>query len=509
MRILIVDDQRSARRVLRQMLASLDGIEILEASGMEDAMSAIERSPPDLLLLDVRLSDDPRDRGGLDILRKVRAAGRLTPAVMVTSVSELNEIREAMRLGAQDYVLKDELCPEMLLPIVEGQRERLTLKGEVARLRERVDRTWGTRAILGSSPAIERVRRLIERVAESNSTVLIRGETGSGKEMVARALHEVSSRRGEPFVAVNCSALPGTLIESLIFGHERGAFTGAERRTRGQLELAGAGTILLDEIAEMPGEMQAKLLRVLEDRRFRPLGSEIEIPLRARVLAATHVDLEKRIGEGRFREDLFYRLNVVTIYLPSLAERENDLMDLLLAFTAELPRRLRYTDESIQWLLRRSWPGNVRELRNLVERLALLADDDVIDVPTLEELARERPILDTSAEVDRIARALLALPERLGSKLRVIERAVLHQAIESCGGNKAAAARLIGVDRKMLERRWDRHSTVGGAPSGDEGPPSSRRLESPPSSRRLESPPSSRRLTHRQPAPSDPPTNDD
>jgi len=287
---------------------------------------------------------------------------------------------------------------------------------------------------------------------------------------VARALHEMSSRRSEPFVAVNCSALPGTLIESLIFGHERGAFTGAERRMRGQLELAGGGTILLDEIAEMPGELQAKLLRVLEDRRFRPLGSETEIPLRARVLAATHVDLEKRIGEGRFREDLFYRLNVVTIYVPSLAEREHDLIELLLAFTAELPRKLRYSDEAIQWLLRRPWPGNVRELRNLVERLALLADDDLIDVPTLEELARERPVIDATAEIDRIARALLALPERLGSKLRVIERAVLHHAIESCGGNKAAAARLIGVDRKMLERRWDRHS------SGEDIPPSSRRM---------------------------------
>lgn len=504
MRILIVDDQRSARRVLRQMLASLDGIDIQEANGFEDAMALIERGPPDLLLLDVRLSDDPRDRGGLEILRRVRAAGRSTPAVMVTSVSELNEIREAMRLGAQDYVLKDELCPEMLLPIIEGQRERLSLKGEVARLRERMDRTWGTRAILGSSPAIERVRRLVERVAESSSTVLVRGETGSGKEMVARALHEMSSRRGEPFIAVNCSALPGTLIESLIFGHERGAFTGAERRTRGQLELAGGGTILLDEIAEMPGEMQAKLLRVLEDRRFRPLGSETEIPLRARVLAATHVDLERRIGEGRFREDLFYRLNVVTIYVPSLAERESDLIELLLAFTAELPRKLRYTDEAIQWLLRRPWPGNVRELRNLVERLALLADEDLIDVPTLEELARERPVVDATAEIDRIARSLLALPERLGSKLRVIERAVLHHAIESCGGNKAAAARLIGVDRKMLERRWDRH--VAGT-NADDGPPSSRRLDGPPpSSRRFDGPPpSSRRMSARtSPLPSDP-----
>jgi DNA-binding NtrC family response regulator len=464
MKILIVDDQRSGRRVLKQMLAALPDVDFLEAASIDEALQAVEKSSPDLLLLDIRLSDDPRDRGGLEILRRVRASGRQTPAVMVTSLSEFTEVREAMRLGAQDYVPKDELCPEMLLPIVEGLRERMVLKGEVVRLREKVDRTWGTRAIIGSSAAMERVRRMVERVAESGSTVLIRGDTGTGKEMVARALHEMSSRRTEPFIAVNCSALPGTLIESLIFGHERGAFTGAERRTRGQLELAGSGTILLDEIAEMPTELQAKLLRVLEDRRFRPLGAEGEIPLRARVVAATHVDLEQRIGERRFREDLFYRLNVVTVALPSLFERGDDLLELLSAFIAEAPRKLRFTDGAVAWLMRRQWPGNVRELRNVIERMVLLADDDLVDVPVLEELASERPAPDAAAEVDRLARALLALPDRLGSKLRVMERAVLHHAIESCGGNKAAAARLVGVDRKALERRWERHT---------EDPPSS------------------------------------
>jgi DNA-binding NtrC family response regulator len=456
-KILIVDDQRSGRRVLKQMLGALPDAELLEAASVDEALAAVEKSSPDLLLLDIRLADDPRDRGGLEILRRVRASGRQTPAVMVTSMSEFAEVREAMRLGAQDYVPKDELCPEMLLPIVEAQRERLALKGEVVRLREKIDRTFGARAIVGSSPAMERVRRLVERVAEASSTVLLRGETGTGKELVARALHESSSRRAEPFVAVNCSALPGTLIESLIFGHERGAFTGAERRVRGQLEQAGAGTVLLDEIAEMPTELQAKLLRVIEDRRFRPLGSETELPLRARIVAATHVDLELRIAQGRFREDLFYRLNVVTLPLPSLFERGDDLVELLASFTAELPRKLRFTDAAVAWLMRRQWPGNVRELRNVIERLVLLADDDLIDVPVLEELAAERPVPDAATEVDRLARALLGLPDRLGSKLRVMERAVLHHAIEVCGGNKAAAARMIGVDRKVLERRWDRH----------------------------------------------------
>ena len=467
MRILFVDDQRSARRVLRQMLQALDDVEIVEASSEPEALVVVEETAPDLLLLDIRLAEDTRDRGGLEVLRKLRAGGASTPAVMVTSSTELGEVREAMRLGAQDYVFKDELSPELLLPIIEGLRERMILKGQVARLREKVDRTFGVNAIVGSSPQMDRVRRLVSKVGDSAATVLVRGPTGSGKEMVARALHEVSERRDGPFIAVNCSALPHALIESLIFGHERGAFTGAERRARGQLELAAGGSILLDEIAEMPSGLQAKLLRVLEDRRFRPLGSPVELKLEARVIAATHVDLEKRIEDGRFREDLFYRLNVVSIDVPPLEVRAEDIPELVSSFCAELPRKLRFDDEAIGWLCRRRWPGNVRELRNVIERLALLADSDAVDVAVLEELAQERTSVGTRAEIDRLARALLALPDRLGSKLQVIERAVLHHAIEACGGNKSAAARLIGVERKHLERKWER---LGGAeePAPDE-----------------------------------------
>jgi DNA-binding NtrC family response regulator len=467
MKILIVDDQRSARRVLREMISTLQNVEIVEAATVGDAIAAVDRAPPDLMLLDIRLSSDARDRGGLDVLRKLRASGAGVPAVMVTSLVELGEIREAMRCGAQDYVLKDELCPEMLLPIVESFRERVALRGEVARLRERVEGAWGISAIVGSSREVENVRRLVRRVADASATVLIRGETGTGKELVARALHESSGRRSGPFIAVNCSALPGTLIESLVFGHERGAFTGAERRTRGQLELAGAGTILLDEIAEMPSELQAKLLRVLEDRRFRPLGSEEERPLQARVLASTHVDLERRIAEGRFREDLFYRLNVVTIHVPSLAERIHDIPELVSSFVTELPRKLRFSENAMDWLSRRRWSGNVRELRNVIERIALLAENDVIDVATLEDLASVPSPGDARIEIGRMARALLALPDKLGSKLDVIERAVLHHAIEACGGNKSAAARLIGVDRKALERRWERLSDPPEGPSSE------------------------------------------
>ncbi len=458
MKILLVDDQRSARRVLRQMLATVEGAEFLDAASVDEALAILEKTPPDLMLLDMRLTSDPRDRGGLDLLRKARAMRSNVPAVMVTSLVELTEIREAMRAGAQDYVFKDELCPEMILPIVLGFRERMSLHGEIARLRERVEGKWGLSAIIGSSAPMERVRQLVRRVAPADATVLIGGETGVGKELVARAIHELSPRRDQPFVAVNCSALPGTLIESLLFGHERGVFTGADKRRRGQFEMAGAGTVLLDEVAEMPIDLQAKLLRVLEDRRFRPLGAEEERPLEARVLAATHVDLAERMADGRFRQDLYYRLNVVTLDVPSLIERVHDIPELIHAFTGEMTRKIRFTEPAMAWLLRRRWPGNVRELRNVVERLVLLADEDVIDVAALELFAPERARARTPDEIDRLARVILALPERLGSKLDIVERAVLHHAIEACGGNKSAAARLIGVDRKALERRWERLS---------------------------------------------------
>jgi two-component system response regulator HydG len=456
-KLLIVDDQRSARRVLKQLLADQPNLELVEAGSVEEAKERVETHSPDAMLVDIRLSNDPTNRGGLDFLRWVRESGRATPAVMVTGSTELVEIREAMRQGAQDYVLKDELSPEMILPIIDGIRERLELRTEVRKLRQHLDDAWGPGAFVGSSSPMERVKRLVARVADADAPVLVIGETVSGKEMFARAIHHSGRRAAHPFLAVNCSALPGSLIESLIFGHHRGAFTGAVQRIRGQLELAGEGTLLLDEIAEMPVELQAKLLRVLEDRRFRPLGSEEELPLRARVIAATHVDLELAIAEGRFREDLYYRLNVVSIQVPALSERGEDIVELLHAFGTQFQRKLRFSDAAVEWLRRRRWPGNVRELRNAVERLALLSDADSIDVPELEELVGAQ-LGDGAREVDRMARAILALPARIGSKLDLIERAVLHHAVEMCSGNKSAAARLLGVNRKSLERKLDRLS---------------------------------------------------
>ncbi len=458
LRILLVDDQRGARRLVRQALAPMGDVDIVEAVSADQAVAAVESAPPDLILLDVRLTDDEDDRGGLEVLRSVRQSHPALPVVMVTASSEIASIREAMRLGAQDYVLKDELSPELLVPIVEGLRERAALRGEVVRLRERIQRTWGMRAIVGASPAIERVRQLVQRVADADATILLLGDTGSGKETVARALHETGGRRDQPFIGVNCTTLPSLLMESLLFGHERGAFTGATVRSKGHFELAGKGTLLLDEIGDMPPELQAKLLRVLEERRFRPLGATHEVPLFARVLAATNADLAKRVAEGRFREDLYYRLDVVSIRVPPLSERVEDIPLLIEAFLAETPRRLRLTQGAMAWLARRAWPGNVRELRNMVERIALLAEEDVVDEASLERLAPEHSPSQLGVELDRIARLLLALPAGVGNKMEAVERSVIELAARSCDGNRSAAARLVGMDRKAFDRRWGKRA---------------------------------------------------
>jgi DNA-binding NtrC family response regulator len=467
MRFLLLDDQRSARTVLKRLLEDRPDIEVVEAGSADEARLSIETQEIDAMLLDIRLSDSATDRGGLDFLRWVRSTGRSMPAVMVTGVTELAEIREAMRQGAQDYVLKDELCAEMILPIVDGIRERFALRDEVQRLREQVDRKQGLPAIVGSSAAMDRVRRLARRVADADAPILVRGATGSGKEMVARAIHYAGKRASEPLLAVNCSALPGTLIESLVFGHQRGAFTGADRRVRGQLELAGGGTLMLDEIAEMPIELQAKLLRVIEERKFRPLGAEEEIKLEARIIAATHVDLESRIEAGTFREDLYFRLNVVTIDVPPLSERDEDIPHLIQAFASEQSRQLRFTDAAVAWLRARRWPGNVRELRNAVERLSLLSETDVIDVPVLDELVGGDGAL-VERELTRIAKTLLSLGTKETSKLDAIQRALVEQALASAKGNKSAAARLLGIHRKMLERMVKSDSSPASAETDDD-----------------------------------------
>ncbi|MBI2388136.1 MAG: sigma-54-dependent Fis family transcriptional regulator [Deltaproteobacteria bacterium] len=439
----------------------------MEAEGVDTALARLDGI--DLALVDVRLSDDPSDRSGLTLLREIRRSGSSLPVVIVSGSSATADLRDAMRLGARDYVLKDHLCEEVVLPIVESFRERITLDGEVRRLRAQVEDAWGIEAIVGSSPTMDRVRRTIARVANADAPVLILGETGVGKEMVARAIHHASARHEQPFVAVNCTAIPSALLESMLFGHEKGAFTGADRQRAGRMAAAGKGTILLDEIGDLPLDVQSKLLRVLEERRILPVGADRDRPLQARVVAATNVDLARRVQEGRFRSDLYYRLDVVTIHVPSLAERGRaDLEELLFTFTASQPRRLRYTPEAIEWLVARPWPGNVRELKNFVRRLSIMAEVALIDVATLEALSG-RPERGPASSVEALVDEVLGSTGEADSPYRLVERAMIRRALDQTGGNRSAAARLLGVSRKALGRRWARLESDDDRDADDDG----------------------------------------
>jgi DNA-binding NtrC family response regulator len=273
--------------------------------------------------------------------------------------------------------------------------------------------------------------------------------------MVARSIHDLSDRRAEPMVAVNCAAIPSALLESMLFGHERGAFTGAERRSPGRFAAARSGTILLDEIGEMPLDLQAKFLRVLEDARYLPVGAEQEVELRARVVASTNVDLAARVADGRFRSDLFYRLDVVTIRLPPMSQRVEDIEELVVALNDALPRRLRYTPKAIEWLAHRPWPGNVRELKNVLRRLSVMAEDDLVDVATLVELVPPTGAADAQSILARLVDAALDAPDDGRSRQQLLDRLLVERAIARCGGNKSAAARLVGLPRKVFTRRLE------------------------------------------------------
>jgi DNA-binding NtrC family response regulator len=462
-RILILDDQRAARRVLRSVLSSIDDLHFEEAATLEQALALCREQRFDAYLVDIHLSESPLERGGIEFIKQVRAL-QPAPAVVVSASVEMQDLREAMRAGAVDYVLKDQLSPELIVPIVQEILAKRDLQRRVQQLGERLDRDYGLGAIVGVSVAIERMRNLVRRLADADATVLLRGPNGTGKELVAQALHQTGKRSSEPLIPVNCAAIAPGLVESELFGHERGAFTNAVSRRIGCLEAAGAGTIFLDEIAELTPDLQAKFLRVLEAKRFQRVGgtgTEM-VQFKARVVAATHQDLEQRIKDGRFREDLYYRLNVVTIDVPALSERREDIPVLCAHFVQQFGRPLRFTKEAMLNLEQRSWPGNVRELRNTIERLALLCDTDEVTLRTLEQVAPlrrgagEPGESGESGEINRLSRLLLAREMTGENKLDLMERTMVRIAMELSGHNQTRAARLLGVERKALERRFKR-----------------------------------------------------
>ncbi len=383
----VADDEILNRELLAEILPRL-GVAVRTAKDGVQALKAMESEPCDLLITDIRMPG----MGGLRLLHKAREKWPAMPVVMMTAFASVESAVESMRQGAYDYLMKP-FGVEQVEALLLRLNERNELVREVTQLRQEVRDRHRARVLLGESAAMREALILVGRAAAVNTTVLVHGESGTGKELVARALHEQSPRAQGPFVKVNCAALTETLLTSELFGHEKGSFTGATDQHSGRFESADGGTILLDEISEISADLQAKLLRVLEEREFERVGGTKPIQVDVRVIATTNRDLKKEVAAGRFREDLYYRLNVIPIRLPSLRERVDDILPIaqhyLAHFATEMGRDLVFARDTAAVLKAYSWPGNVRELVNVVERLAVLAGEDTIDAATVARFLPE------------------------------------------------------------------------------------------------------------------------
>src|SRR5574341_355229 len=421
--------------------------EVLTADSLPAALSVLSARDLDLFIPDLRLSDPT----GLDLLLEVKLRSPATEVVIVTAYATAENAVQAMKLGAYDYVLKPFKVDEIGL-VVEKALEHRALVAENRILRARVGRISEEQEILGKAPAIEEVRAMVEKVARARTTVLVTGESGTGKEVVARAIH-ARGGAAQPFVAINCGAIPEGLIESELFGHERGSFTGAVKPKAGLFEVAGSGTLFLDEVGELSPAMQVKLLRALQERRIRRVGGSGDIAVAARIVAATNRELEGEVAAGRFREDLFYRLNVIQIRVPPLRERREDVP----LFVERAIRRVADelgrpppgpSAETMRLLVGWPWPGNVRELQNVVERVVTLSDGATIEPEALP--------VEMRGQSRAVAAQLTALPDGgmdLQAHLDAIERQILDQALARAGGVKSEAARMLSLTFRSLRYR--------------------------------------------------------
>jgi DNA-binding NtrC family response regulator len=459
MNVLIVDDERSARRAMIRIVQRLDRVEIFSAADLEQARRVLDRQPIQVALIDLRLGPDARNRDGLTLVEEVHTRWHATP-IVVSGGGAMADVRAAMRLGAHDYILKDELSEAVVLPILGSLLGRRSPEREVASGQSGRD-VCAMAKLVGTSPAMARLRSWIQRAATSDRPVLVTGPTGAGKELVVGAIHAIGAPPTQPLLDLNCGAFPAALVEALLFGHERGAFTGADRCHEGYFTAVGEGTLFLDEIAELPLDLQAKLLRVLETRTFRPVGSSQSRRFTGRVVAATHANLAERVDRGSFREDLYYRINVLEITVPPLGERVEDIPTLVAHFATGQPRPLRFTAEAMDFLCAQPWPGNVRQLRNFIDRLAVFATSDDITVDEVRLLVpgRKPPVAD---DMTQLARAVLRTSH--AEKMQLFEDVLINEALALSDGNKTAAARLLGVHRKVVERRVERAKVQGAAP---------------------------------------------
>src|SRR5215212_9464125 len=458
-RVLVVDDEEAARYGMRRALGGFD-YEVEEAGSVEDARKVVASRRPGLLLRDGTLPGV----SGLEYLRAMGTAAERAPlVVMVTAYGSERVAVEAIKAGAYDYLSKPFEIDDLRL-VVKNALETVGLRRENKVLRQRIQLEGAQRgALIGNSESMQRVRSMIEKVAETDATVLVRGESGTGKELVARELHERSShRRRGSFVAVNSAALPSELIESELFGHEKGAFTGAAARRRGKFEQADGGTLFLDEIGDMSANVQAKLLRALEERRVERLGGGDSIPVDVRIVSATHRPLEQDIEKGSFRADLFYRLQVVTIEIPALRDRREDIPGLADTFARQaaerygLPPRV-LAPSALRRLVEYNWPGNVRELRNAVERSMILAEGEEVSAKDLpEEIGgASKTSKETASAQAAVNPGDLAVPFTTDFRedRREFERRYIARCLEETGGNVTRAAAILGMHRQSLQHK--------------------------------------------------------
>jgi len=428
------------------MLASW-GYEVKMAEDGEKALDLLRNFQPHILLSDLRMPH----RDGLNLLRDIRELHLETLPIIISGVGEIPDAVQAIKLGAADYLTKP-IDPPHLQQILKKLTEHIDVREENLRLRRRLVEVGELGPLFGKSLAMRRVLTSIERLAESSASVIITGESGTGKELAARTIHQLSSRKNAPFIGINCAAIPQTLMESELFGHERGAFTGADRRREGCFELANGGTLLLDEITEMKPELQAKLLRVIEERKLRRIGGTSEVDLDVRVLAASNRDLERALHGANLREDLYYRLNVFTIEMPPLCQRLDDLPLLIESFLqhfAELNHKQisGVDEECLAALKAHPWPGNVRQLRNVIERASVLCRGPLITIG------------DLPAEFKTDGQKATGLFQiRLGTSLDDVERELISRTLEFAGGNKTRAAEILGITAKTLYNRLERYA---------------------------------------------------
>ena len=448
-RILVVDDELSMRQYL-EVLLRRRGYDVVTASSLVEARTRISEGSLDLVVSDIRLGKE----SGLQVLREVRERSAETEVILITAFGTPAAAVEAMREGAYDYICKPFDNEEMTL-LVQNALEKRALREENRALRESFG---GNLLMVGNSEAMERVRGLVRKVASSKSTVLVTGESGTGKELVARAIHFAGPRAGKPFLPVNCAALAEGVLESELFGHVKGAFTGALTDRTGLLVAAGDGTVFLDEIGELVPATQVKLLRVLQERTVKPVGSAAEIPYEARVVVATNRRLEVEVKEGRFREDLFYRLNVIVIELPPLRARPGDIPKLAESFLSKMREELerpslRFTPDALRILEAYRFPGNVRQLQNMVERAATLAESDELGPESLPGALRgENAAAVQGAETTELAEAF-----SLERYLDDAERRYLLEALRKADGVKTRAASMLGLTFRSFRYRLAKH----------------------------------------------------